>query len=348
MRNRLLVTAGIITIMLFGSALGGYFWHVSHADASRNSAGTYSLATSPVVSGQTIGSALWNNTFNDLATGVTDSLDRNGRGGMLAALRGIDGTVAAPALSFTSETGSGLYRIGTSDAGFAISGAKVGEWTANGYRGANGAVATPSLSFFNDTGSGLYRIGSNDIGFAINGAIVQEWTATGSAFTGTLSAAVSGTGSTFLATFFEASLANGNSGTLAVGKANSANASVGLQFNPNATAANSTGCLVVNGQTATLCVDGNNKTIVGGAMTVAGTTTSNGFFCNNYSSDTDRCGIATLDGSGNKTETMAAGVHACVCTDTTVVAAAAVGCNVSGGTLTLKGTAAHLINYFCF
>src|SRR5438552_2403622 len=57
-------------------------WYVREVQASRNSSGTYSLATSPVTTTQTISTSLWNNTFSDLATGVTDSLDRNGRGGM--------------------------------------------------------------------------------------------------------------------------------------------------------------------------------------------------------------------------------------------------------------------------
>ena len=78
---------------------------------SRNSGGSYSLpAGNPVSSGTPI-SATWGNTLTgDLATEMTDSLSRSGKGGMLAPLRVPDGTVAAPSVSFTSETGSGWFR----------------------------------------------------------------------------------------------------------------------------------------------------------------------------------------------------------------------------------------------
>lgn len=151
------------------------------AQASRNSSGTYTVfaGTTPVVSLQTIGSSLWNNAWNDMAADMTLSLDRNGRGGMLAALRGIDGTVAAPSLSFTSETGSGLFRNGAGDVRMAILGALGGQWTANGYRTAAGAVATPSYSFTAETGTGWYRAGAGDIRFALSGVDKQFSTANG-------------------------------------------------------------------------------------------------------------------------------------------------------------------------
>lgn len=125
-----------------------------NAEASRNSSGTYSLATSAVTSGQVIGSTLWNNTFNDLATGVTDSLDRSGRGGMLAALRGVDGTVAAPAVSFTSETGSGLFRNGAGDLRLAILGSSKGFWNAAGLGVGAANPTTSTTTPFSVTGTG--------------------------------------------------------------------------------------------------------------------------------------------------------------------------------------------------
>src|SRR5689334_6556585 len=105
-------------------------WVSAHAYASRNSSGTYSTPNT-FVSGTTINSAAVNANFSDIATELTDSLDRSGKGGMLASLRGVDGTVAAPAFSFTSESGSGLYRIGASDLGWAIAGTKKLELTSS-------------------------------------------------------------------------------------------------------------------------------------------------------------------------------------------------------------------------
>lgn len=100
--------------------------------ASRNSSGTYSLPISPFVSGTTISSANMNAQFADIGSTLTASLDRNGNGGMLADLRGVDGTVTLPAYSFTNETGSGLYRIGAHDIGLSVNGTQQCEWNSTG------------------------------------------------------------------------------------------------------------------------------------------------------------------------------------------------------------------------
>jgi hypothetical protein len=78
---------------------------------ARNSSGTYSLAAgNPVSDGDTLTEALWNGTFNDLATAITDSLDRQGRGSMLAVLKCVDGSAGAPAFTFTSDLTMGMSR----------------------------------------------------------------------------------------------------------------------------------------------------------------------------------------------------------------------------------------------
>lgn len=202
MRNRLLAIAGIATIMLFGSALGGYFWHVSHADASRNSAGTMSAVNGPYISGTAINSAQVNARLSDIESELTNSLDRNGRGGMLAATRGIDGTVAAPAYSWTSETGTGLYRIGSNDIGFAVNQVKkleltsslftvtpaasfsstlavTGTTTSTGiFRAPDGSVTAPGVSFTSEddgSGTGLYMGAAQSLRVAVNGAEIARF-----------------------------------------------------------------------------------------------------------------------------------------------------------------------------
>lgn len=83
---------------------------------ARNASGTHSLPTgNPVVTGTAISSTVHNATLSDLSTEITDSLSRSGKGGMTAPLRCADGAVSAPAHSFTSETGTGLYRAGSGD-----------------------------------------------------------------------------------------------------------------------------------------------------------------------------------------------------------------------------------------
>lgn len=90
---------------------------------ARNSSGNYTLpAGNPVVTGTSIDTSWANGTMNDIANALTDSLDRTGKGGMLAPLPFVDGSVVAPAVSFTTEPGSGLYRAGSSDVRIAVIG----------------------------------------------------------------------------------------------------------------------------------------------------------------------------------------------------------------------------------
>lgn len=99
----------------------------------RDSGGSYSLpAGNPVVTATTITSTWANTTLNDVASAMTDSLDRSGKGGMLGPLQALDGTSAAPGYTWATEQGSGLYRIGSNDFGFAVATNLVQEWKAAG------------------------------------------------------------------------------------------------------------------------------------------------------------------------------------------------------------------------
>jgi hypothetical protein len=91
---------------------------------ARNSSGTHSLpaSTNPVVSGTTITPTWANGTLADVSAEITDSLSRSGKGGMTAPLRCADGTVSAPAHSYTSETGSGWFRNAAGELRLAILG----------------------------------------------------------------------------------------------------------------------------------------------------------------------------------------------------------------------------------
>jgi hypothetical protein len=81
----------------------------------RNPSGDYSLpAGNPVTTGTVISSAVQNSTMQDIATALTDSLSRSGKGGMLVPFQLQDGTIVAPALTFTTEPTTGLYHPGVS------------------------------------------------------------------------------------------------------------------------------------------------------------------------------------------------------------------------------------------
>ena len=77
----------------------------------RNASGVYTLPpTNPVVPFTTIATSWANPTMSDIATALTDSLDRNGRGGMLAPFKIFDGTISAPGLGFLNEPNLGICR----------------------------------------------------------------------------------------------------------------------------------------------------------------------------------------------------------------------------------------------
>lgn len=105
----------------------------------RNGSGTYTpTAGNPVVTDTTISSTWANALVNDLANEVTASLDRNGRGGMLAPLRLVNGNGAVPALAFTSDPTTGVYRISAGVVGVAASGALAAQIDEDGVKNAAG------------------------------------------------------------------------------------------------------------------------------------------------------------------------------------------------------------------
>ena len=154
----------------------------------RDSSGNYLLpAGNPVVSGTVIESTWANTTMDDIQTALTDSLDRQGRGGMLAPFRFADGTLGQPALSWTQETNTGFYRAGFQDMRAVVSGVETTRWVDDGAGGAtfqifedssglwkdaahensairfgDGTIDEPSISWFDEVTDGWYRAGDGD------------------------------------------------------------------------------------------------------------------------------------------------------------------------------------------
>ena len=83
---------------------------------ARSPSGVYTLpAGNPVASGTIIQAAWANTTMNDIATALTDSLDREGRGGMNAPLKFADGAAATPGITWINEPTTGWYRAAAGD-----------------------------------------------------------------------------------------------------------------------------------------------------------------------------------------------------------------------------------------
>lgn len=100
-----------------------------------------------------------------------------------------NGAVGAPALSFTNDTDSGLYRIGANNLGVSVNGAKVLDVSATGLgvtgttlTGA-GTVSLPGFGFTGDPNSGFYSIGADNIGLALAGLTSWDYAASVTTYT---------------------------------------------------------------------------------------------------------------------------------------------------------------------
>lgn len=115
---------------------------------SRDASGNYTLPVgNPVVTATAITVTWGNTTMSDIATEMTDSLSRSGKGGMLAAVGFNDGTVSLPGISWVSDANSGFYRIGADNIGMSLNGVKVIDYDTSGINGIIGAT-TPAAGTF--------------------------------------------------------------------------------------------------------------------------------------------------------------------------------------------------------
>jgi hypothetical protein len=99
----------------------------------RNGAGTYTLPAGNPVEANTVITADWGNTtMEDLGNEITNSLSREGDGGMNAPLRFVDGDQNAPGISWVSETNTGFYYLGAGEFWASVLGTDIVQFTANG------------------------------------------------------------------------------------------------------------------------------------------------------------------------------------------------------------------------
>lgn len=107
----------------------------------RDSNGVFTLVDGYLaVTGETIQPSQHNPPLEDIATALTGSLPRNGSAPMLAPLRNLDGSAAAPSITFNAATGTGFYRL-PNGIGIAVGGQPVAGITENGFIGL--PVGTP-------------------------------------------------------------------------------------------------------------------------------------------------------------------------------------------------------------
>lgn len=91
---------------------------------ARNGSGTMTIPNT-LVSGTTITASDHNENYSDIATEITNSVAADGQTPMTGPFKASSGTAAAPSITFSSDTDSGFYRIGSNNVGAAVAGSKV-------------------------------------------------------------------------------------------------------------------------------------------------------------------------------------------------------------------------------
>lgn len=117
-----------------------------------------------------------------------------------------DGTVAAPSMTFESDSDTGIYRIGANNMGVAANGAKVldiattglgvtGVMSASGKVSSGAGTVTSPGVVIGASDNGWYEVSATQQGMSIGNALVGGFDASG-IFTGTISEQVGGVGVT--------------------------------------------------------------------------------------------------------------------------------------------------------
>ncbi|HEX8875379.1 MAG TPA: hypothetical protein VF777_01425 [Phycisphaerales bacterium] len=136
---------------------------------ARNASGTYSLpAGQPVVSGTVISAATENALTGDLATEITNSLSRDGYGGMRAALKNVNGTVTAPAVAFNNDANSGLYLNAVGDVRLSVA-QNDRAWFTSAVNAQKSPAADVGTAYTFDTKNALANAASKLAGWLNNG-----------------------------------------------------------------------------------------------------------------------------------------------------------------------------------
>jgi hypothetical protein len=155
--------------------------------------------------------------MTDIGTEITSSLDRSGRGGMLQPFRGTDGLVGTPAISFTAEPSSGLYRASAGVLGISVLGTQRANLTASGLTAVGASGIT---TFINNTQMGLKVTGATGVtdysGIDFGDASVNAKCRIAGIFTGGGSSLVFGTSNNYANGITNAALTINQNGAITI------------------------------------------------------------------------------------------------------------------------------------
>lgn len=172
----------------------------------RDSSGNYTLPLgNPVIDGTVIDVNWANPTMQDIAAQLNNVITRDGLLGFTNPILAIDGTAAAPAYSFVSAPGSGMFRNGGA-LGFSVAGNLIAQITpagltlaagkafsADAARMGDGTALVPAYSFANDPSTGMYRnLPAGELGFSALGVERLRVHALGATIFGDMQATGSG------------------------------------------------------------------------------------------------------------------------------------------------------------
>jgi hypothetical protein len=132
---------------------------------ARNGSGTYAKVNT-FVAGNSVTAAGHNQNWDDLATEMTNSVAADGQTSMTGPLKAANGSAAAPAVTFASDTDTGPYRIGANNYGISIGGTKIFDLASTGLTitgtiTGSGIISTTDAtdSSSTSTGSGIFAGG---------------------------------------------------------------------------------------------------------------------------------------------------------------------------------------------
>lgn len=128
----------------------------------RNGSGTYTLPEAAFVSGTVISSTAVNSDFSDIGNAITDSLARDGQGGMTDTL-----PLSSTGFIYSIDPNTGMYRTGADAQAIRCGGADIVDITASGIGVTGDVDATGSVK---QNGAVLLPIGLGPLPWSLSAA----------------------------------------------------------------------------------------------------------------------------------------------------------------------------------
>ena len=113
---------------------------------------------------------LTGNVTGNVTGNLTGNVTGNVTGNLTGNVYALDGTVALPSISFSTDSpkSTGIYKISSGNIGFASGGVQAFSISNTGASAINGTIAAPSINFISESGLGLYKDSTHTMGFAAN------------------------------------------------------------------------------------------------------------------------------------------------------------------------------------